>query len=376
LNGSRPRTLLFLNPTGVHVWGGVETWMLTVADGLHARGHAVFAAGRAGGRFLERFAAHGFETLGIGGRNDFSPRDIFRLRRQLRRQGVDAIITKLNRGIRLAGMAAGLAGGRRTVIAHMGLMEAKPGWRSALAYRCLLHGVNVPCRAIAEQLIHERGFPPDKVTIVSYGIDPERFRPDAEEREAFRSGLGLGESPVAGIVARLDDQKGHADFLEALRMLPDMQALIVGGGPLESALRDRARALGLAGRVRFLGHRDDVLNVLRGIDLLVLSSHSEGLPFVVLEAMGVGLPVVATRVGGLAEVVRDGETGYLVPPGRPDALAAAVQRILDRPDLASGMGRAGRALVLREYGQRRMVDHVERMIGEFVRRRRGEPDGG
>ena len=122
MNGSSPTAVLFLNSTGAHVWGGAETWMLTVAVGLHARGHSVSAAGRAGGRFLDRFAAHGFETLEIGGRNDFSPRDIFRLRRQLRRRDVDAIVTKLNRGIRLGGAAARLAGGRRSVIAHMGLM--------------------------------------------------------------------------------------------------------------------------------------------------------------------------------------------------------------------------------------------------------------
>ncbi len=371
MNRHSPLSLLFLNPTGVQVWGGVEGWMYTVALGLRNRGYAVQAAGRPNGRFIETMADAGVDTLDIGGRNDLSPRDIWRIRRFIRRHGVDVVVTKLNRGIRLAGISAFLSGGRRAVMAHMGLMEAKPGLMSTLTYRFLMTGVNVPCQAIADRLMLDRGFAPDRVHVVPYGIDTLRFHPDDSEREAVREEFGIGEQPLIGIVARLDDQKEHTDFLDVLDRLDGVHALIVGTGALEKSLKDKVERLGLEDRAHFLGHRDDVHRLLHGMDVLVLSSRDEGLPFVVLEAMAVGLPIVATRVGGLGEVVREGTTGFLVQAGDPEALAASIHKVLFSPDCGGRLGREGRALVLSKFHLEGMVDGVESVLQSLVQRRRG-----
>lgn len=370
MDSQAPLGLLFLNPAGVEVWGGVEQWMLTVALAVRARGHAVFAAGRTGGRFLAAAIDHGIDCLEIGGRNDFSPRDIWRVRRLLRCREIDVVVTKLNRGIRLSGTAAFLSGGRRVVLAHMGLMEAKPGLGSRMAYRFLLTGVQVPCHSIRDALIRDRGFRAERIHVVPYGVDTERLRPNASERRSVRAELGLSDQPLAAMVARLDEQKGHDVFLEALADVERVHALIIGTGALADRLKANAAERGLADRVRFLGHRPDVPRLLQAADVLVLSSHDEGLPYVVLEAMAVGLPVVATRVGGLEEAVEDGRTGLLVPPGSAVALASALRWILGAADRARACGEAGRRRVVEAFQESDMVREVERVFRRMVRQRR------
>lgn len=366
---SRPLSLQFLNPTGVGVWGGVEAWMRAAALGMRARGHAVHVAGRPGGRFLTGMGSEGVEGVEIDGRGDFSLRDISRLGRAQRRHRVDVVITKLNRGIRLAGCSARFARGRRAVLAHMGLMEAKRGLGSRLAYRAFLTGVNVPCRSIATQLIEERGFDSGRVHVIPYGIDVTRFEADPARRERVRRELGIGDAPAVALVARLDDQKGHGDLLDALTRLDGVHALLAGTGAREADLRRRVADLGLGARVHFMGHLTDVRGPLDAADALVLPSYDEGLPNIVLESMAMGRPVVATRVGGLAEAVADGETGFLVEPRRPGELAAAIQRLLARPDRGRALGAAGRVRAHEDYRDTVMVERVERMLLEVVRQR-------
>jgi glycosyltransferase involved in cell wall biosynthesis len=149
--------------------------------------------------------------------------------------------------------------------------------------------------------------------------------------------------------ARLDGQKGHADLLAAAAQVPQATFVLAGEGPLRGELEELARRLGVADRCLFLGHRDDVPDLLAAADLFVLPSHFEGLPVSVLEAMSAARPVVATAVGGTDEAVTDGETGLLVPPRDPAALAAAVRRISSDPELARRLATAGRARVEREF---------------------------
>jgi glycosyltransferase involved in cell wall biosynthesis len=149
------------------------------------------------------------------------------------------------------------------------------------------------------------------------------------------------------------------DALDLLQhILPNLRTLIAGDGPLRERLEARASAFHLleSGRVRFLGHRDDVPRLLAAADLLVLPSRFEGLPNVVLEAMRFRKPVVATRAPGTAEVVVDQETGLLVPVGDRRVLAEAIRGVIENPDLARALGEGGRRRVEREYNLRVMVD--------------------
>jgi glycosyltransferase involved in cell wall biosynthesis len=151
-----------------------------------------------------------------------------------------------------------------------------------------------------------------------------------------------------------------------VRRFPRLRCLVVGDGPLDGALRREAEALGLAGHCRFTGARPDVADLLAAVDVVVLPSLSEGLPFVLLEAMAVGKPVVATRVGGNPEVVEDGTTGLLVPPGDADALGAALARLLDDSAAAAAMGGRGQARVRERFTVRAMIEALEALYASLA----------
>src|SRR5262249_4177146 len=185
-----------------------------------------------------------------------------------------------------------------------------------------------------------------RVRVIYNGIDTAAFANGCHDREAVRRDLGLGADDfVILLVARLDYLKDHATAVRTLervaRSRPDARLVLVGEGPERPKIEDQVRRLGVAAGVRFLGLRQDVARLLRATDLFLLTSVSEGIPLTVLEAMAAGLPVVATRVGGLAEVVVDGETGLLAPPGDDAALAGAVLRLAADPGARRRMGRRG-----------------------------------
>jgi glycosyltransferase involved in cell wall biosynthesis len=186
-----------------------------------------------------------------------------------------------------------------------------------------------------------------------------------QPRERTRSTLGIGqEKLVFVVVANLIPYKGHDDLVAAFARiadrLPDWVCLCAGGGAKRAeALAERAQAAGLGLRVRFLGPRDDVPDLLAAADLAILPSHEEGFPNAAIEAMAAGLPLIATRVGGIPEAVVDGLTGVLVSPHEPDALAGAILRLATSPETRSAMGAAGRVRAREEFG-------LEKCVGRYA----------
>ena len=177
--------------------------------------------------------------------------------------------------------------------------------------------------------------------------------------------------PVVGMVANFVPPKDHLTFVRAASLVaaavPEAEFHLVGSGPLEAGARALAGDLGLGDRIRFLGRLapEEVWAALGRFAVSVLSSGSEGMPNAVLEAMLAGRPVVASRVPGMDEVVRDGVTGYLVAPGDATALASAVTRLLQDPHAAARMGAAGRRHVLDAHGPDRMVEEFLRLWGDL-----------
>jgi glycosyltransferase involved in cell wall biosynthesis len=211
------------------------------------------------------------------------------------------------------------------------------------------------------------GVPAAKLRVVRNGVDPGRF--EQPVAHVFRSELaGNTRRPIVLTVARLAPQKGLEFLLRAAAMLPEATFVIAGDGPARSILAAQAESAGLADRVRFLGSRRDVPDLLAACDVFVLPSLIEGLPLSVLEAMAAARPVVATRVPGTDETVVDGETGMLVPPRDPEALAHAIRSVLSDPERASRFGSAGRARVLGDFSTRRMVSAVEQQYEELLER--------
>jgi glycosyltransferase involved in cell wall biosynthesis len=182
--------------------------------------------------------------------------------------------------------------------------------------------------------------------VVPLGIDLDRF---AAGKPALPK-----DRPLVGNVARLAPQKDHATLIEAARLLPEARFAIVGEGELRAELERRARGL----TVVFTGARDDVPDLLASFDVFALPSLYEGLCVVVIEAQAAGVPVVATPVGGIRETVVDGETGLLVPPRDPPALAAAIRRLLDDRPAAEVMAAEAKRRVRARFSIERMVEET------------------
>ena len=265
-------------------------------------------------------------------------------------------------------VAAALAGVRARVATAQLFVEMPMllgiDLQHALLTRCLHRHIAVS-RFVASRLRDRFHVAADKIVVIPNaavtGIATERPVPRAElAREAT--------APIVLTVARLDAQKGIDHLLDAAAMVPHASFAIAGDGADRAALEQRAASLGLDERVRFLGHRHDVPALLAASDLFVLPSLYEGLPLSVLEAMAAGVPVIATAVGGTDEVVRDGETGTLVPPADPSALAASITGTLANRERASRLALAARSLVAREHSVSAMVGSVSRLYETLLAR--------
>jgi glycosyltransferase involved in cell wall biosynthesis len=214
---------------------------------------------------------------------------------------------------------------------------------------------------------------PEQLTVMPLGLDLRPFR--QARPGALRAELGVGPAvPLVGIVARLVAIKAHEVFLAAAaavaRQMPSSLFVVVGDGDRRGELEGLARQLGVAERTRFLGWRRDLDRIYADLDVVALCSRNEGSPVSLIEAMAAARPVVATRVGGVADLVEDGVAGCLVPPGDADALAAAIAALLGDRERAQAMGEAGRKRVDPAFGAERLVADVERLYTDLVERAR------
>jgi glycosyltransferase involved in cell wall biosynthesis len=231
--------------------------------------------------------------------------------------------------------------------------------------------VVVSAASVRDFYIRQVHADPAKVDVIYNAVDFAQAAPTLSRRE-IRAALGVPfDAPLAGVIARLTEQKGHRflfDALAATTALARTHLLVVGGGDLDQDLRSRAAALGLDGRVHFLGPRRDLGDLLGAIDVFVLPSLWEGLPLSLVLAMAAGVAPVATAVAGIPEVVEDGRTGLLVPAGDAAALGAALGRLMSDRALRERIGRDARASVLPRFGVARYVDSIvglyDRLLGE------------
>jgi glycosyltransferase involved in cell wall biosynthesis len=212
---------------------------------------------------------------------------------------------------------------------------------------------------------------PEHFRVVPLGLDLDRFLASDAWRGELRAELGLPlEAPLVGIVARLVPIKMHEVFLRAAarvsREVPGSQFIVVGSGQRRAELEALAVEHGLSGRVHFLGWRCDLERVYADLDVTVLTSRNEGSPVALIEAMAAGRPVVATRVGGVGDVVEDGVTGHLVPSGDAEAVAAAIVDLLSDPKRRQTMGEAGREQVVPRFAMKRLLADLDGLYRDLL----------
>ncbi|MEQ9620234.1 MAG: glycosyltransferase [Deltaproteobacteria bacterium] len=214
-------------------------------------------------------------------------------------------------------------------------------------------------------------FSPNKIRVVKNGISVEDFHSTRSNtlRDLLKKNKHM---PIVLTVARLDKQKGHEYLLEAASMVPDAVFVLVGDGPERERLETYVNETSLDDRVVFLGHRQDIREILSGCDLFVLPSLYEGLPLSILEAMAAGRPVIASDINGTDEIIIDGKTGILVPPADPRAIAEAIRRILSDPSLARNLADSGKKRAHSEFSSKKMVEGVTRVYDDIIREKKAK----
>ncbi|CAK0770418.1 Glycosyltransferase family 1 protein [Gammaproteobacteria bacterium] len=354
-------------------WGGQEIRILEEARGLIHRGHQISLVCPAEARIFAEAPAYGVPThpLPIDHKN---LNGFFALRHWLKMNPVDVVNTHSSTDSWLAALASVSMADPPPIIRtrHLSTPVHTNSPTFWLYQRACQHVV-VTGTALKEQLIRVNGFDPATLSSVPTGIDLERFQP--RERLATRAELGLrADISYIGIVATLRDWKGHTVLFDALHRLDgefaSSRLLVVGDGPYRDRLDTKLAAFDLANRVDFVGHRYDPERWLAAMDLFVLPSWGdEGVSQALMQAMATGLPVITTTVGSLTEVVKNGETGLLIPPRNTEALAEAIACLLRDPSLAARLGAAAREFASRHCGREQMLDRMETIFSRFARHR-------
>ncbi|HTM44833.1 MAG TPA: glycosyltransferase [Polyangiaceae bacterium] len=232
--------------------------------------------------------------------------------------------------------------------------------------------------ALSEIALQNRECDPAKLHVIPNGIDTRLYTPNPAARQRVRRELRIPENAwVVGTVGRLAREKDQGLLIQAMANLfsEHNRLLIVGAGSERDALMTQAKVNGNEQFVHFLGERRDIPDVLTAFDVFALPSRMEGLPLVLLEAMATGIPVLATAVGGIPDLVKHEETGFLIPPGDTLALNTSLSWLVSKPHAAFEVAEKGRQVVLERYSSSRMASDYERLYRSVVTRPRASPGG-
>ncbi len=369
--------------TDAEAWGGAEVYMTQVALGLKGAGfdlRLLVADRRDVDEWVEHLRERGLHVERFRPGKEFNPRVFFDGLKLFRGSEIVHFNKTHPRNCLPAVWAARFAGASVVIATeHLTLLPDSlvPFGRRIITTLIkltnrLMDMTIAVSESSREMLIRNYGIPGEKIVSIRNGVDLSQFD-TAFDTNAMRVDLGLRASdPVAVFVGRMADRKGHISALKAVaeirKRIPGYRLVFVGEGEIEKELRAEAMALGLTTEVIWAGFRRDVPAILASVDLLILPSEDESLPFVILEAMGSRLPVVATDVGGISEQIEDGVTGRLIRPRDVAGLAKAVIDVLDRPDRGKSLGEAGRRKLEAEFSIEASVGRVSEIYRDIYMR--------
>ncbi|MBN2409486.1 MAG: glycosyltransferase family 4 protein [Candidatus Aminicenantes bacterium] len=357
--------------------GGGQTALLVLAENLAREAFHVFVCSGGEGPLAEEVRRRGLAYIRVPMKKGFDFRSRNEIAAVLRQQRIDVLHTH--------GGVAGIHGRAAARLARTPAVVHTLHGIHYLHYRNpLLRRLYVwlerRCSRITDRLVlvcqsdfrrasKHRLAPERNMRVILNGLDILPT-PGTDQLDRLRSQLGWTPGrPIVGTVARLHRQKGVIHLLRAgrriLEAIPESRIAIVGDGPQAGRLKREARRLGLEERCLFLGERRDAPSLMALFDIFVLPSLWEGLPFVLVEAAALGRPIVATAVDGVPEILEDGRTGLLVPPGDPEALAGAVIRLLRDREEAGRLAEKAKALVPPRFPMRRMVEQTQNLYLEL-----------
>ncbi len=344
--------------------GGQEKRVLAELEGMANRGHYAALVCREHAKMAQKLSIDVF-TLPM--RRLYDVTSIINLAGILKKKRFDIVNTHSGVDSWIGGIAAKIAGVPALIrTRHLNI----PLKRNMLNFIHYLPDMYITCgENMRNNLVQNCGFPFNKVISIPTGVGEEFFRVTKNPQAKTRYGLAP-ETPVITNVGILRSVKGHEVTLNAVKIViehfPDAKFLIVGNGPAKKRLENMACDTGIAKHVVFTGFIENIPEVYSISDVAVLSSWSEGLPQSMLQAMAAGVPVVATRVGGVPEVVIHEKTGLLVDAGDYNALARGIIRILENPGVALDFAKNARELVKREHPTSHMLNNIESLYSRLL----------
>ncbi len=352
--------------------GGIERVIENIALSLDPRRFKVYVVCLSrGGEVADRLIERGRDIEVLNITNYHSPASIFKVARWLRYNGIDILHTHAYPA-GVLGRMAGVVVRIPRVFHHLHTTQWHMVRRHCRIERGLARfSTRIICcsEAVKESFLHVTGIRDGKTVVIYNGVEePEGI--GREEVLRLKDSLQIPRDvPVIGVVASLVPHKGHRYLIEAFKAILsegiDSHLIIVGDGPLRGELKGLVSSLGLEGRVSFTGLKPEVAPYIAMMDVVVLPScEREGLGLSLIEAMAMSKPVVATRIGGIPEVVEEGVTGLLTPPKDPEALAGALKTLLRNREVMREMGLKGRERYLQMFTSPRMITAIERLYGE------------
>jgi glycosyltransferase involved in cell wall biosynthesis len=351
-------------------WGGLEIQTLEVSTLLLRRGVRVTLAAPPGSRLASAALAAAVPFFPIGGEGYVHPAAVLRLSRFLRAERVDLLHAQHSRDLATIVPAMLLSGSRRPIVLskRMGSYIRKKDLLHRFTHRYVSRVLSVS-EVIRRNVLETLPVPPERVETLHDAIDTARFDPKRVDGSGVRKEFGFSqEEIVVGFVGRFSPGKGHEEFLRAAALLrtrhPELRLLVVGEpshGEEEYAAEIRALAagLGLDPIVRFAGFRTDIPALMAAFDCFAFPSHAESFGVVLIEAMAMEAGIVSTNCDGILDIMVNGETGLMVPPGDAEALARGLERLIAEPEFRRAMGTGARRRVLQLFDQERQIDRLQ-----------------
>lgn len=333
-------------------------------------------AGETTNVYMDTAIARGVDVVPLRSAHRFDPRLVMRLARIIRERDIQIVHSHEYKSDILAYLVS--------LVQPIPIMTTVHGWiRNQLKSRLYVGASQALMRrfsrvvavsAKTRNAVVQTGVDPARVVVIHNGIVTRNYQPSQQPEGEFRRRHAIPpDAPLVGYIGRLSPEKGQIDLLNAapavLAVHPETRFVFVGDGPDQPQLERAVAAAGIGDRVIFVGHMADVRPVYRDLDVLALTSHTEGLPNVVLEALCMETPVLATDVGGTGEIVKDGSTGVLVPPQAPAEIAAGMNRLLASADLRRELALNGKRLVHDCFDFGRRVAREELLYREILAER-------